>query len=96
MKVYLSGGMENAIKEGSEWRREIRIWLKNNLGHEVFDPVIESKKVIEKYNAKDYRTWKNTKPKLFKDIIQKLINQDLNAIINHSDYLIRFYQLYIL
>tara|TARA_B100000214_G_scaffold98883_1_gene68857 strand:+ start:785 stop:1249 length:465 start_codon:yes stop_codon:yes gene_type:complete len=88
MIAYLSGGMENAPKEGSKWRIEMNVWLKTNLGHDVIDPVVESKKVIEKHNAEDYRSWKKTKPKVFKQLIRKLINQDLNAVVNNVDYLI--------
>ena len=43
MIAYLSGAMENAKNDGSEWRSEITIWLKEKLGHSVIDPVIEKR-----------------------------------------------------
>ena len=38
MIAYLSGAMENAKNEGSEWRNEMTIWLKEKLNHSVIDP----------------------------------------------------------
>ena len=40
MIAYLSGGMENADNEGTNWRAEITTWLKESLDHDVIDPVI--------------------------------------------------------
>lgn len=88
MIAYLSGGMENAIDEGADWRRMMRSWLKENLNHDVFDPVIESQKIIMKNNAKDFRTLKKSDPEKFREIFRKLIHQDLKTIIENADYLI--------
>ena len=55
MIAYLSGGMENANNDGADWRREITVWLRDNLGHSVVDPVIESNKLITENDAKDFR-----------------------------------------
>lgn len=88
MIAYLSGGMENAIDEGADWRRMMRSWLKENLNHDVFDPVIESQKIIMKNDAKDFRTLKKSDPEKFREIFRKLIHQDLKTIIENADYLI--------
>ncbi|HIA95096.1 MAG TPA: hypothetical protein EYO16_07445 [Candidatus Marinimicrobia bacterium] len=88
MIAYLSGGMENAQNEGADWRTEITVWLKNNLDHEVIDPVLESEKLVIQNDAKDYRDWKTTNPGKFKEFIRLLINQDLRAVIGKADYLI--------
>ena len=52
MIVYLSGAMEFAEDEGADWRKDLSNWLENNLGHKVFDPVVNSKKLI-KHAVKD-------------------------------------------
>ena len=88
MIAYLSGGMENAIDEGADWRRMMRSWLKENLNHDVFDPVIESQRIIMKNDAKDFRTLKKSDPEKFREIFRKLIHQDLKTIIENADYLI--------
>jgi len=86
--AYLSGGMENAPNEGADWRIEMASWLKDNLGHDVIDPVLESEKMVIAHEAEDYRKWKTTNPQKFKEFIRLLINQDLRAVIGKADYLI--------
>ncbi len=88
MIAYLSGGMENAQDEGKKWRDKLTVWLKDNLGHDVIDPVLESEKKIIELGAENYRSWKSTDPKKFKKFIRLLINQDLKNVIAEVDYLI--------
>ncbi len=58
MIAYLSGAMENAKNEGSAWRNEISIWLKENINHSVIDPVQNSQRLRKELNAENYRQWK--------------------------------------
>ena len=43
MIAYLSGAMEYANDEGESWRNSITEWLFTNLGHNVINPVEESR-----------------------------------------------------
>ena len=88
MIAYLSGPIENAENEGSEWRIMMSEWLSKNLGHEVFDPVIESKMITKDYNSKNFRRLRNLDPPKYKRLIREIINKDLSAVIDQSDYLI--------
>jgi len=88
MKAYLSGPIENAENDGASWRQNITLWLKDNLKHEVFNPVIETQSIIEHHNNKNFRSMKKTDPIKYKKIIREIIKLDLNAVINDSDYLI--------
>ena len=58
MKAYLSGAMEFANDEGAGWRKEMTQWLSKNLGHTVYNPVIESEDLVKEYGAESYREWK--------------------------------------
>lgn len=88
MIAYLSGAMENAENEGSAWRNEISIWLRENLNHSVIDPVDETAQLVEKTGSQNYRNWKNSDPNKFKKFVRKAIDNDLNSVVNKSDYLI--------
>jgi len=88
MIAYLSGGMENAENEGADWRKMMTGWLKINLEHYVIDPTLESRKIMNDNNAKDFRNWKKTDPIKFKEYFRLLIQQDIDAIIGKADYLI--------
>ena len=88
MKAYLSGPIENAENDGASWRQDITLWLKDNLNHEVFNPVLETKNIIGHLNPSNFRAMKKTDPVEYKNIIREIIKLDLEALINDSDYLI--------
>ena len=88
MKAYLSGPIENAENDGASWRQDITLWLKKNLNHEVFNPVLETKNIIGHLNPSIFRSMKKTDPIEYKNIIREIIKLDLEAVINDSDYLI--------
>tara|TARA_B100001989_G_scaffold163142_1_gene117200 strand:+ start:163 stop:654 length:492 start_codon:yes stop_codon:yes gene_type:complete len=88
MKAYLSGPIENAENDGASWRQDITLWLKDNLNHEVFNPVSETKNIIGHLNPSIFRSMKKTDPIEYKNIIREIIKLDLEALINDSDYLI--------
>ena len=88
MIAYLSGAMEYANNEGSEWHKELTVWLKDNLNHSVIDPVIETAKLVEKSKSQNYRNWKTSNPNKFKEFIRQAIDNDLNFVVNKTDYLI--------
>ena len=64
------------------------LWLKDNLNHEVFNPVLETKNIIGHLNPSIFRSMKKTDPIEYKNIIREIIKLDLEAVINDSDYLI--------
>ena len=88
MIAYLSGPIENAQNDGAGWRNDITSWLENKLNHKVFNPVIETKNIIKKYDASDFRMMKKTNSDGYKKIIREIIKVDLEAVVNQSDYLI--------
>ena len=88
MIAYLSGAMENAKDEGTDWRNELTIWLKENLNHSVVDPIIETTKLVEKTNSQNYRRWKTSDPNRFIEFVRQAIDNDLDSVINKSDYTI--------
>ena len=88
MIAYLSGAMENSKNEGSDWRNEITIWLRDKLNHSVIDPVIQTAKLVERTESQNYRNWKNSDPNKFRQFVRQAINNDLNSVVNKSDYLI--------
>ena len=88
MIAYLSGGMEHAVNEGEDWRNDMTNWLKENLGHEVVDPVKSSRQLVDETNSHDYKSWKKFDREKYKAFIRQLIRQDLDGVINKADYVI--------
>ena len=85
--AYLSGAMEFASDEGAGWRKDMTKWLDENLNHEVYNPVIESSKLIEKYGANDYRSWKKTDTERYANFIRICVDNDIDIVRNKADYL---------
>ena len=80
--------MEYAKNGGADWRKEITLWLITNLNHSVIDPVIESKKLIKNYKEEEFRSWKQTNPEKYVEIMRRAIIKDLDAVVNKADYII--------
>ncbi|MFQ6675870.1 MAG: hypothetical protein ACE5LH_05940 [Fidelibacterota bacterium] len=91
MRAYLSGAIEHAPDGGTEWRREMTAWLKDHLGHDVFNPVEEQKKTLVPDEAENFRRWKSTDYGRFKKAVRKLIDADLHSIIHDVDYVICYW-----
>ena len=88
MIAYLSGPIENAHNDGAGWRNNITKWLGDKLSHRVFDPVLETKSIIQEIDSNDFRMMKISNPIEYKKIIRKIIKLDLNALVDKADYLI--------
>ncbi|MFQ6616396.1 MAG: hypothetical protein ACE5HZ_06465 [Fidelibacterota bacterium] len=88
MKAYLSGAIEHAPDGGTGWRWEMTAWLKDRLGHDVFNPVHEQELTLQPEEAKRFRQWKSTDYARFKKAVRKLIDADLRSIIEDVDYVI--------
>ncbi len=88
MIAYLSGAMEYANDEGAGWRKELTNWLRTELKHDVINPVEESKTLMLKEGARNYREWKHRNPQRYIDFIRKCIDRDLRAIMQEVDYVI--------
>jgi len=88
MIVYLSGPIENARNSGADWRKMMTEWLKLNLDHGVFDPVLETKTITNEYGEGNFRELKKSRPAEYKKLFRKIIKKDLKAVIEKADYLI--------
>lgn len=88
MISYLSGAMEHASDEGAGWRQEMTRWLAENLGHNVIDPVIESRKKVVAEGGEGYRKWKTEDPEKFVNFIKKLVDHDIKLLTGKTDYVI--------
>ena len=88
MIAYLSGPIENAVNDGADWRIELSKWLREKLNHEVFDPVKETRSIIKNTKKSSFRSMKLNSPENYRILMREIIDLDLNAVINKSDYLI--------
>jgi hypothetical protein len=91
LKVYLSGGMEHSKDGGLRWRWKIENWLRENLKHDVFNPVIETEKFLSEHHPNiNLRGAKKDFLEIFKGIIKNIVERDLKAIAE-CDYVICYW-----
>ena len=88
MIAYLSGPIENAENDGAGWRELITQWLKNEIGHDVFNPVEATRDIIKGLSNEQFRGMKKIEPQNYKRLIRQIIDIDIEAVVEQSDYLI--------
>jgi hypothetical protein len=91
MLAYLCGPIEFALDGGKLWRRKLTPYLRETLGHRVYDPAEDEKKNLTDEEAAHFREWKTTDLERFRRVIRKIIAFDLDLIENKADYLICFW-----
>lgn len=88
-RAYLSGGMEYARNEGSDWRTELEKWLKDELGHTSFNPNEESRKYLQRrIPGGDLRKLKYQDISAFSRLLHGIVDIDTREIAFRSDYVI--------
>ncbi len=92
MRAYLSGGMEYADGEGVVWRKEVQHWIEHNLGHQVFNPNVESERMFKSELPNvDFRKLKFEDISRYQEIVRKLVDLDCKEIARHSDYVVCYW-----
>ena len=88
MIAYLSGAIEYSHDEGEGWRNNITEWLASKLHHSVINPVEESRLIISNTDSHNYRNWKETDLKRYKNFINKFVLRDIKAVTKEANYII--------
>jgi len=87
MLAYLAGAIEYSPDFGRGWRREITPFLRDELGHAVYDPAEDERKSLTEEEQKCLRSWKQTDFERFQTAVRKIIAWDLE-IVGRSDYIV--------
>ena len=92
MLAYLSGPIEHAEDRGKLWRRKLTPFLRDTLGHRVYDPAEDELKSLTDEEVAHFREWKTTDIDRFRRTIRKIVAFDLDLIENKADYLICYWE----
>ena len=88
MLAYLCGPIEFTEDGGRLWRRKLAPFLRDQLGHRVYDPAEDEMKNLTEEEAAHFREWKTADLERFRRTVRKIIAFDLDLIENKADYLI--------
>ena len=91
MLAYLCGPIEFAEDGGRLWRRKLAPFLRDQLGHRVYDPAEDERKNLSEEEAAHFREWKTADLDRFRRAVRKIIAFDLDLIENKADYLICYW-----
>ncbi|MGA2899475.1 MAG: hypothetical protein ABSF40_04495 [Candidatus Acidiferrales bacterium] len=91
MLAYLCGPIEFAEDGGRLWRRKLAPFLRDQLGHRVYDPAEDERKNLSEEEAAHFREWKTADLDRFRRAVRKIIAFDLDLIENKADYVICYW-----
>jgi hypothetical protein len=91
MLAYLSGPIEYAEDGGRLWRRKLAPYLREQLGHRVYDPAEDEGKNLTEEGAAHFREWKVSDVERFRRVVREIIAYDLDSIENHADYVVCYW-----
>jgi nucleoside 2-deoxyribosyltransferase len=91
MLAYLCGPIEFADDGGKLWRRKLAPFLRDQLGHRVYDPAEDERKNLTDHEAAQFRFWKTQDLDRFRRVVRKIIAFDLDLIENKADYLVCYW-----
>ena len=91
MLAYLSGPIEYAEDGGRLWRCKLAPYLREQLGHRVYDPAEDERKNLTEEEAAHFREWKSSDVERFRRVVRKIIAFDLDIIENHADYVVCYW-----
>ena len=91
MLAYLCGPIEFAEDGGRLWRRKPAPFLRDQLGHRVYDPAEDERKNLSEEEAAHFREWKTADLDRFRRAVRKIIAFDLDLIENKADYVICYW-----
>ena len=87
MLAYLSGAIEYAPDGGRGWRRETGLFIRDSLGHSVYDPAEDERKSLTEEEQRNLRAWKTSDFQRYQQAVRKIIVFDLDKV-SRSDYVV--------
>jgi hypothetical protein len=92
MLAYLCGPIEYAGDGGRLWRQKLTPYLRDHLGHRVYDPAEDERKNLTRDEEQHFREWKTQDLDRYRRALRKIIAFDLDLIENKADYLVCYWE----
>jgi hypothetical protein len=88
MLAYLCGPIIFTDEGGELWRRKLIPFLRDQLGHRVYDPVDDARRILTEEEVANLHVWQATDLDRFRRVVRKIIAVDIEVIESRADYLI--------
>ncbi len=84
--------MEHAQDGGRAWRATLGTWIRQELGHLVFDPAQVSERRLRRFGVRGrFGELKRTHPDRYDHIVRRLVEGDLRTLANRCDYVVCYW-----
>jgi hypothetical protein len=91
MMAYLCGPIDFSQQSGSLWRRKLSPFLREQLGHRVYDPAEDARKALTDQEIANLQVWQRTDLDRFRRTLRKRIAFDIGLLENRADYVICYW-----
>jgi nucleoside 2-deoxyribosyltransferase len=91
MLAYLCGPAEFAEEREKLWGHKLAQFLRDKLGHRVYDPAEDDKKNLTQPEIDNFRHWKMTDMDRFRRVARKIIAFNLELIERKADYVVCYW-----
>jgi hypothetical protein len=91
MLAYLCGPLDSAEDGGRLWRRKLTPFLRDQLGHRVYDPSEGSPKALTDEENANLADWQKADVDRFRRAVRKIIAFNLDLLEHKADYLICYW-----
>jgi hypothetical protein len=92
MLAYLCGSVEFAGGAETLWQRKLAPFLRDQLGHRVYDPSEEAKRVLTPDEMANFDSWQRTDLERFRRVMRKIIASRLDLIEHKADYVVSYWE----
>ncbi len=89
--IYLAGAIEFAPDGGKAWRSRIEKFLVEKLGLRVFNPCINEVALLSPEEKQNFRHWKDNDRQRFLPVIRRIIDHDLDNILNNTQFIVCYW-----
>ena len=91
MLAYLCGPIDFPQPSATLWRRKLAPFLSDQLGHRVYDPAEDLRKILSGDEIAHFRIWQRTDLDRFRHLVRRLIAFDIELLENRADYVICYW-----
>jgi hypothetical protein len=91
MLAYLCGPVDLDEDGGRLWRRKLAPFLRDHLGHRVYDPAEDNRKNLTEEETGNIQLWKTSDLERFRRVVRRIVTFDLDLIERQVDYLICYW-----
>jgi len=88
MLAYLCGPIDLTGESDRLWRRKLAPFLRDQLGHRVYDLSEEARKGLTNEEVANFRAWQKTDLDRFRRVARKIIATSLDLIEHKADYMV--------